>query len=235
MGVNAAHAEGVRGKRWGFGRHGPGALEALRARAEAIKTLVQAHTPLLASMLAARQGRGHDDPDLLQRGLLAMRCAAEAFDTGRHPRFSPLARTAIVHEFENAHREDSGATASGCRLIAEYKRAEMRLADRPGALPSERDVFETLGWSRTKRENYRKAVAAASRDPVEGEPHRRQADNPLQELIAKEEAKQFEVAWGSLQPASATNPGRPVHGRETRDEGGARGAARTVAAPRAPP
>ena len=46
---------------------------------------------------------------------------------------------AIAHEFENARREDSGATASGCRLIAEYKRAEMRLADRPGTPPSDRD------------------------------------------------------------------------------------------------
>jgi RNA polymerase sigma factor (sigma-70 family) len=176
----------------------PVLLEALRARAEAIETLVEAHAPLLISMLAARQGRGHADPDLLQRGLLAMRRAAEAFDPDRHPRFSPLARAAIAHEFENARREDSGATASGCRLIAEYKRAEMRLADRLSLPPSERDVFESLSWSRTKRENYRKAVAAANPDPVEGRPNRRQAENPLQELIAQEEAKRFEAAWGRL-------------------------------------
>lgn len=150
-------------------------------------------------MLAARQGRGQDDPDLLQRGLLALRRAAESFDPDRHPRFNPLARTAITNEFEDARREDSRATASACRLIGEFKREEIRLASRTGEPPNERDVFESLGWSRTKRENYRKAVAAAaSPDPVEGQPHRRRAGNPLHELISQEEAKRFDAAWGSL-------------------------------------
>lgn len=174
-------------------------LQALRTRAEAIETLVRAHSRLLASMIAAKQGRGHDDPDLLQRGRLALRRAAESFDPDRHPRFSPLARTAISNEFENARREDSGATASGCRLIAEFQKAEMRLVDRLGTPPGEREVFDSLGWSRTKRQNYLKAVAAAAPpDPVEGLPHRRRVATPLQELIEREEAKRFEAAWGSL-------------------------------------
>src|SRR4051812_11819924 len=109
-------------------------------------------------MLAARQGGGQDDPDLLQRGQLALRRAAESFDPDRHPRFNPLARTAITNEFENARREDSGTTASACRLIGEFKRAEIRLVGRPGDLPTESDVFESLSWSRSKRDNYRKAV-----------------------------------------------------------------------------
>jgi RNA polymerase sigma factor (sigma-70 family) len=177
----------------------PALLAALRARAEAIDTLVHAHTRLLVSMLAARRGRGQDDPDMLQRGLLALWRAAESFDPDRHPRFSPLARTAVTNEFENARREESGSTASGCRLIAEFQRAEMRLADRPGGPPTEREVFDILGWSRTKRENYCKAVAAAASPGLVGdEPHRRQATNPLQELIVRDEAKRFEAAWASL-------------------------------------
>jgi RNA polymerase sigma-32 factor len=177
----------------------PFLLQALRARADAIETLVRAHSPLLASMVAAKRGRGHDDTDLLQRGRLALRRAAESFDPDRHPRFSPLARTAIGHEFENARRENSGATASGCRLIAEFQNAKTRLTDRLGTPPSEREVFDNLGWSRTKRENYRKAVAAtASPESVEGLPHLRRVGNPLQEQIEMEEAKLFDVAWGSL-------------------------------------
>jgi RNA polymerase sigma factor (sigma-70 family) len=177
----------------------PALLEALRARAQAIDILVRAHSRMLASMLAARQGRGQDDPDLLQRGVLALWRAAESFDPDRHPRFNPLARTAITYEFENARREDSGATASACRLIGEFKKAETRLASSPGDPPTESDVFESLGWSTTKRENHRKAVAAAaSPDPVEGHPQRRQATNLLQELIAQEKCKRFEAAWGSL-------------------------------------
>lgn len=176
----------------------PKLLAALRARAEAIETLVEAHSRLLASMLAARQGRGQDDPDLLQRGVIALRRAAESFDPDRHPRFNPLARTAIANEFANARREDSRATASGCRLIGEYRTEEIRLADRSGGPPTEREIFDGLGWSRTKRQNYRKAVAAANPGPVEGQPCRRKASNPLQELIDREDNKRFDAAWGSL-------------------------------------
>jgi RNA polymerase sigma factor (sigma-70 family) len=199
----------------------PRLLAALRARAEAIETLICAHTRLLASMLAARLGRGHDDPDLLQRGRIALRRAAESFDPERHPRFNPLARTAITNEFENARREDSGASASACRLIGEFKREELRLADRPGGLPSEREVFDRLGWSRTKRDNYRKAVAAAANAaPVEGQPHRRQASNPLWELIHRDETKRFDTAWAALEePAQEILISRFLAAkRETRTE-----------------
>jgi RNA polymerase sigma factor (sigma-70 family) len=193
----------------GIDAHGsatdPALWRAVRERERAIAILVGSHMQLLRSVVASRSGRGTDDEDLMQQGVIALRRAAESFVADRGAAFSTHATNVIRNEFNDVTRRASGCTANASRLIAEFSREKWRIFRETGAMPSREQVFDGLLWSPTKRGNYQKAVAACDRQSLDeltgvGPGVRSLSRDPLEDLIRREDEKFLSDALDSLGP-----------------------------------
>jgi RNA polymerase sigma-B factor len=126
---------------------------ALRRWAEAVRRLVETHLSLATTIAKIHKGRGLEFDDMRQIAALGLQKAAENFDPDQGAPFRAYATTVIRHDLAGALRTIRGGTAHSARHQTVFRCEERRLAQTLGRRPADTEVFESLGWGKTKRQN----------------------------------------------------------------------------------
>lgn len=110
----------------------------------------------------ALMGRGLDKQILLDEARQAIRAAILSCDGAQRASFAGYAQVRIRNRLIDAIRENGPRTPHECDQDAHFAASKEELAHKLKAMPSDDEVYDELGWSRTQRLNHQAARERAN-------------------------------------------------------------------------